>query len=224
MRRFLILKLQGPLQAWGAHTYEDFRPTMGFPSRSGLLGLLGACLGIERDDSDSLLSLARSVHFAVRVDGRFTHLSDFHTVMDARKVGGKVNPYPVVSRREYLMPVDIGAGFTVAVWEAEEAAEISLRKLVQAIARPVFTPYLGRRSCPLARPLYETEVGAASAADALALIPPVGGVIYSEEGGTELPQLRVRDQPVIVRSRQFASRHVYIHNSLAGNADVSEQS
>ena len=43
MPRFLVQKLDGPMQAWGTHTYEDFRPSNLFPTRSGLLGLLGAC-------------------------------------------------------------------------------------------------------------------------------------------------------------------------------------
>lgn len=222
MRRFLILKLQGPLQAWGGHTYEDFRPSMGFPTRSGLLGLLGACLGVRREDPGAQQALSRSIRFAVRVDGQFTHLSDFHTVSDARKVGGKVNEYPVVSRREYLMP-GTGAAFSVAIWQADNA-EVTLPHIMQAVSKPIFTPSLGRRSCPLARPLYETEVEAADAIAALASVPPTGGVIYSDEGDDSLPQLRVRDEPVIVRPRQFASRRVYIHNPTTGGADVPEQS
>jgi len=70
MPRFLILKLDGVMQGWGGHTYEDWRPTELFPTRSGLLGLLGACLGIDRQDIDRLNALAESVNFAVRVDSR----------------------------------------------------------------------------------------------------------------------------------------------------------
>ena len=48
MPRYLILKLQGPMQAWGPILFEDFRPSHLFPTRSALLGLIGACLGIDR--------------------------------------------------------------------------------------------------------------------------------------------------------------------------------
>ena len=119
------------------------------------------------------------------------------------------------------MPTSLGAGFSVAVWESEDA-EVSLAKVAAAVLRPMFTPSLGRRSCPLARPLYETEVEAVGAVAALAQVPPLGGVIYSEEGDPELPQLRLRDEPVIVRPRQFASRRVYVHNPRPGGRDVSE--
>lgn len=68
MPRYLILRLDGPMQAWGTHTFEDFRPSSHFPTRSGLLGLLGACLGIDRRDHAGQEGLAASVEFTVRVD------------------------------------------------------------------------------------------------------------------------------------------------------------
>lgn len=68
MPNYLILRLDGPMQAWGTHTFEDYRPCNSFPTRSGLLGLLGACLGIDRRDTSALNRLADSVEFTVRVD------------------------------------------------------------------------------------------------------------------------------------------------------------
>ena len=68
MPSYLILRLDGPMQAWGTHTFEDFRPSNLFPTRSGLLGLLGACLGIDRRDHAGLEQLAASVEFTVRAD------------------------------------------------------------------------------------------------------------------------------------------------------------
>ena len=70
MPRFLILRLDGPMQAWGTHTYEDFRPSNNFPTRSALLGLLGACLGLERHDVAAQTQLAGSVEFSVRLDNK----------------------------------------------------------------------------------------------------------------------------------------------------------
>jgi CRISPR system Cascade subunit CasD len=118
MPRYLILRLDGPMQAWGTHTFEDFRPSNLFPTRSGLLGLLGACLGIDRHNHAELEQLAASVEFTVRMDRTrlppnaeqpmlkaAVKLSDFHTVLAARKVDGSPNKNPVVSRREYLFDV-----------------------------------------------------------------------------------------------------------------------
>lgn len=221
MQSFLILKLAGAMQSWGGHTYEDYRPSLSFPSRSGLLGLLGACLGLRRDDKASQLALAQSVHFSVRMDNQVfppVKLTDFHTILKARKVGGKISKYPVRSWREYLCD----ASFTVAV-EIRPAAPIPLVELAQAVQRPVFTPSLGRRSCPLLRPLFEAIVEARDSLEALRLIEPQGGVIYSEEGDSSLPQLRLRDEPIIARPRQFASRRVYIHHSGQGSSHAPEQ-
>lgn len=49
MTDYLIMRLCGPMQAWGLPGFEATRSSASFPTRSGLLGLLGACLGIPRD-------------------------------------------------------------------------------------------------------------------------------------------------------------------------------
>ena len=219
MPHFLILRLDGPMQAWGTHTFEDFRPSSLYPTRSGLLGLLGACLGVERGDLAGQASLAASVEFTVRVDGQLARpgnekpvpkscikLPDFHTVMDARKVDGLANKFPVVSRREYLFD----AAFTVAVG-SRFGAIFSLDHITEGLRRPCFTPALGRRSCPLTRPLLEGQVEADSARDALVKIEPKDGLIYSESEPSDQP-VRVRDVPMHGRTRQFATRLVYLHN------------
>lgn len=218
MPTFLILRLDGPMQAWGTHTFEDFRPSNLFPTRSGLLGLLGACLGLERNDLVGQAQLAASVEFSVRVDSTLTRpgrdesvakravkLPDFHTVMDARKVDGKANKFPIVSRREYLFD----AAFTVAVGNKPDAP-IALAKIAEALRRPLYTPSLGRRSCPLARPLLEGELEAEDALAALAKTTPAGGLVYSETQASDQP-LRLRDVPLHGHKRQFGTRLVYLH-------------
>lgn len=220
MPHFLILRLDGPMQAWGTHTFEDFRPSNLFPTRSGLLGLLGACLGIDRRDHAGHEQLAASVEFAVRVDQRVRRpevenlmkkaavkLPDFHTVLAARKVDGSVNKNPVVSRREYLFD----AAFTVAVGE-KSGASVSLEAIAHALRRPCFTPTLGRRACPIARPLLECgPVDAADAKTALANTHPTGGMIYAEGEWMSDQPMQIRDVPMHGRHRQFGTRRVYVH-------------
>ncbi len=218
MPTFLILRLDGPMQAWGTHTFEDFRPSNLFPTRSGLLGLLAACLGIERNDQGGLNRLGASVEFAVRIDRQIQRseqeqatlkpgvkLPDFHTVMAARKVDGSVNKHPIVSRREYLFD----AAFTVAVGSKPDAP-ISLAALAEALRRPLYTPSLGRRACPLARPLFEGLYEAESSLAALANVRPAGGLIYSELDISGQP-VRMRDVPIPGHTRQFGTHLVYLH-------------
>ena len=220
MPSFLILRLDGPMQAWGTHTYEDFRPSNLFPTRSGLLGLLGACLGIDRRDQKTSERLAESVEFAVRVDQgamrpgndeparkESVKLPDFHTVLAARKVDGSVNQNPVVSRREYLFD----AAFTVAVGE-KPRAPVKLEAIADALRRPVYTPVLGRRSCPISRPLLDGEIfEKADAMAALVGVQPVGGIVYTEGGAVSDQPLQIRDVPIPGRHRQFGTRRVYTH-------------
>lgn len=220
MSRFLILRLDGPMQAWGTHTYEDFRPSSLFPTRSGLLGLLGACLGIDRKDHAGLDRLAASVEFAVRVDRSVLRperdkptdkesikLADFHTVLAARKVDGSANKNPIVSRREYLYD----AAFTVAVGE-KSGASVELEAIADALRKPAFTPVLGRRSCPVARPLLDGNVIESSDAKACLLgVFPYGGVIYAEGYVVSDQPMQMRDVRIHGRFRQFGTRRVYVH-------------
>ena len=211
MTQFLILRLQGVLQAWGKHTYEDYRPSEVFPTHSGLIGLLAACLGIERTQAEQLEQLGRSFIYAVRLDKRsvsMRKLTDFHTILAARKVDGSKNSNPVVSHREYLCD----AQFTVAIQLTSEASW-TLEKWKDALQRPVFTPFLGRRSCPITAPLYDNLLEAEDLVAALKQVAPHDGVIYSAWKGDSFNRLVVRDVPRYHQHRQFDTRSVYIHAS-----------
>ncbi len=218
MARYLILKLEGVLQAWGGHTFEDVRPSELFPTRSGLLGLLAACCGIPRTQGAELQALAESVLFSVRVDSRPLKMIDYHTVKNARDSYSGLKAHDTIqSWREYLQE----AKYTVAITSTEQAS-FSLDTLKQAIQKPIYTPYLGRRSCPITRPLYEIELEADHALAALALCSPKTGTIYTEEQNAlfdKKPKLLIRDVPIASRKRQFATRTVRI---LAGEPNVPE--
>lgn len=220
MPRYLILRLDGPMQAWGTHTFEDFRPSNLFPTRSGLLGLLGACLGIERRNHAALEQLDASIEFTMRADQAVLRadnakptlkaavkLPDFHTVLAARKVDGSTNKNAVMSRREYLFD----AAFTVAVGTKPELL-VTLEAIANALRYPCFTPVLGRRSCPITRPLLDgAPIEARNAKAALAMTLPVGGLIYAESDLESTQPLRIRDVPMRGHTRQFGTRQVYIH-------------
>lgn len=211
MEDLLILRLQGVMQAWGDHTFEDYRSSHLFPSRSGLVGLLAACLGIDRAALDAQERLSQSFIYAARADWRpyrAQKITDFHTVMDARKVDGSVNDYPVVSRREYLCD----AHFTLALAFLPDA-HYRLDELARAVRYPIFTPSLGRRSCPFSRPLFDSVMQATNLHTALAGIPPGRGTIYSELAAGSSSYLVARDVPGFNGRRQFTTRKVYIHAS-----------
>ncbi len=221
MSRFLILNLKGPLQAWGTHTFEDFRPSNLFPTRSGLLGLIAACVGIDRKDHEGLNQLARSVEFTVKVDRGGVKLSDYHTIIEARRANRKPKEGETVqTRREYLFD----ASFLVAIG-ARPSATISLDAILGAVQKPVYTPSLGRRSCPLSEPLFVSSQEAETGKDALNLIFGAKGVVYAENKPLKGQQcLMMRDVPMHGKTRRFGTRMVYIHAETKEVLDVSQPS
>ncbi len=231
MRPYLIFKLEGVMQAWGGHTFEDRRPSELFPTRSGLLGLLAACLGIDRRDEARQQALAESVAFTVRVDCPPLKMTDYHTVKNSRLNYASLKSAETIQTwREYLLD----AKYTVAVG-ATEGAAVSLDDIALALRKPVFTPFLGRRSCPLGRPLFEGMVEAESAKDALQSIAisrvnsddrsppdePQSLTLYTEESEASA-SLWLRDKPVTGRRRQFAVRQVNIISDHQGGSHVPE--
>lgn len=133
----LLLRLVGPLQAWGERSRFTRRETGSEPTKSGVVGLLAAALGRGRADPvEDLGGLA----FGVRVDRPGTVMADFQT---ARSLDGR-RSMPL-SMRYYLSD----AVFLAAV----EGDETFLTELDVALRDPVYPLYLGRRSCPPAEPI-----------------------------------------------------------------------
>ena len=57
MNAYLVFRLYGPLASWGMPAVGGDRPTAAQPTRSALLGLLAAGLGIKRDKEYALQAL-----------------------------------------------------------------------------------------------------------------------------------------------------------------------
>ncbi|MFD7628040.1 type I-E CRISPR-associated protein Cas5/CasD [Streptomyces sp. NPDC059851] len=133
----LVLRLAGPLQAWGSSARFARRTTETAPTKSGVIGLLAAALGRQRDADPSDLA---ELTFAVRIDQPGTRLRDFQTAHHPDT--GKSMP---VSERFYLAD----AVFVAAVAGDDDFVQA----LDTAVRAPVYLPYLGRRSCPPQGPL-----------------------------------------------------------------------
>ncbi len=128
----LLMKLAGPLQSWGDSSRFNQRKTRTEPTKSGVLGLLAAACGRRRSDPiEDLLEL----RFGVRTDQPGKLLRDFQTEIDWRT--GKSKP---LTYRYYLEDAVFVAGV--------EGPEQLIDGLYEALLRPTFPLYLGRRSCP----------------------------------------------------------------------------
>ena len=133
----LLLRLAAPLQSWGTSSRFVRRGTGRAPSKSGVIGLLAAAKGRRRTDPlEDLLSLQVGVR--VEQPGRLER--DFQT---ARSRDGSTSM--PLSYRFYLAD----AVFLAAV----EGDRALLEGLHEALRRPVFPLFLGRRSCPPAGPI-----------------------------------------------------------------------
>ena len=137
MTASLVLRLAGPLQSWGGRSRFVRRETEQAPTKSGVIGLLAAARGLRRTDD---LTEFFGLRFGVRTDQPGRLVRDFHT---ARSLdGSRVMP---LSYRYYLAD---------AVFVAVVSGDRSLLEGIDdAIRRPHFPLYLGRRSCAPAGPI-----------------------------------------------------------------------
>jgi CRISPR system Cascade subunit CasD len=142
----LLMRLEGPLQSWGDHSYWDERDSSATPTKSGIVGLIGNCMGLGRDDSE-IERLYESIRIAVRVDDPGQYMSDFQTIANTRTASGKRNPNMVISPRQYLA----NASFLVAV---DVLDEVYAKDLKDALTHPKRPPYLGRKCCIPTVPIY----------------------------------------------------------------------
>lgn len=174
MRDYLVIRLYGPLASWGEVAVGESRHSADHPSRSALLGLLGAALGIRRDDAVGQQALGDGYHFAIRLLRSGFPLRDYHTVQSPpqqRKVtyytrrqelADKQKLGTLLSAREYRCD-----SMAVVAIQATEDAPFSLQELADFLKHPTFPLYLGRKSCPLAVPLYPQIIRSETAKDAL---------------------------------------------------------
>lgn len=160
MKEYLLFRLYGPMSAWGDIAVGEQRPSHGHPSKSAIIGLLAAALGVHREEEDKHNKLNLEVSFATRVDASGEILRDYHTTQVPSQRRNKVfytrrdelaaeKLNTILSQRDYRTD----ACYTLAVWLNKESSNGALQKFEQALRQPKFVLYLGRKSCPLALPL-----------------------------------------------------------------------
>jgi len=184
MSKFLVFQVHGPMQAWGDIAVGEIRPVADHPGRSGVAGLLAAALGLTRDGSDAegYLRLAGALRIAVRADAPGTPLHDYHTT----QTPGKTTRTCFGTRRDELAHEHQNlietfrhyvqdAAFTICATFAERL-KWSLDQLAEAIRRPRFALYLGRKACPPSLPLAPRTGDFKTIEQALAEYPAFDGI------------------------------------------------
>lgn len=159
MAEYLVFQLYGPMAAWGDIAVGEYRPSFAHPSKSAIIGLMAAALGMRRDEEERQKALTEACAFAVRVDAMGIMLRDYHTaqVPPEKKGITRHTRYSelasedlntILSSRDYRCD----AAYTVAIG-LRENSKFTLQQLSDALRKPVFALYFGRKSCPPALPL-----------------------------------------------------------------------
>ena len=185
MSEFLLLTLYAPLASWGEIAVGEVRGSWDRPSRSALLGLLAAALGLTRDNQVAHDALDAGYGIAVRLDAPGTPMVDYHTAQTvAESVLKKSRPSTrkkmleagdretILSWRSYRAD----ALATVAIW-AHGQPRWSLSDLETALQRPKFTLFAGRKSNPFGLPLNPVLAKTRTLAEAFASRSPDAAAI-----------------------------------------------
>lgn len=196
----LILKTEG-LSAYGLQTFDIHRRVNHFPTRSAVLGLLGAALGITRDRHRELFELSEQLDIAVQVNQCGEKMVDYHTVQNFRSPQGKIQNGTKPTYREYWC--DSAHTFAIS------ADESVIQQLIEHVKKPVFSVFYGRKSCPLTRPLYETVLDESNPANALKSLGSDGQIFSDVAGESKVATLQVRDKTTNVH-RKYAMRTVHV--------------
>ncbi|MDF1614964.1 type I-E CRISPR-associated protein Cas5/CasD [Desulfurivibrio dismutans] len=147
----LLLRLVGPMQSWGTTSRFDQRDTGKEPSKSGVIGLIAAALGIDRENWNDLEPLTRLM-MGVRHDRPGVLKRDYQTAGCARddtiiRADGSPSKDGVVSSRFYLAD----AAFLVGL----EGNDCRLFEKVQiALRNPCWPLALGRKSYVPSEPVW----------------------------------------------------------------------
>lgn len=197
MKDYLLFQLYAPLQSWGDVAVGEVRSDARTPTKSAVLGLLGAALGVRREEEEMHWRMAEAYWIAVRQDAAGIPLRDFHTVQtaSARKgrtyrcrgdlLGGMLDSdeslNTIVTYRDYTAD----ASSSVCLWASADDPPFALSAMADALKKPGFSPYLGRKSCPPGLPFAPLLVEAESVQAAFSMYPMDGKVAEALPGGSE---------------------------------------
>ena len=210
----LLLRLQGPMQAWGVQSRFGVRDTAREPSKSGVIGLLCAALG--RDRTESVEDLAE-LRMGIRVDKAGSVQMDFHTANEVLKAGGGIKNTEI-SRRYYLAD----AAFLVGL---ESDGFALLKELHAALQNPKWMLFLGRKAFVPSPPVYLPE-GLRLEEDMITAFRKYPWLSEDEKAykkvrrqangqirlmlENETGEILINDHPISFAERQFAPRRVHV--------------
>lgn len=153
--KYLRLTFNGVMQHYSPPKYVVIAPSSTYyrtercPTKSAIVGLIGASFGFDRD-SQRLVELLKKIDCKYSVARTGTVIVDFQTVRPIgnekfRKVDGGSSTDAIIKRVEYLQNYvfDVYVG----------ADDDTLKDIYGALTNPVYHQYFGKRSCVPSEPI-----------------------------------------------------------------------
>lgn len=162
MPEAVVFTLFAPIAAMGDVAVGERRAGFDRPARSAVLGLVAAALGLDRGDEAAHAALDGTYLLAARVLSRGALLQDYHTVQ-APPASRK---HRWTTRRAALdrPSHELGTLISLRDYRTAPLVDIALvardgadprfapERIAQALARPAYTLFFGRKACPLGLP------------------------------------------------------------------------
>lgn len=142
----LLLCLVGPMQSWGTTSRFDQRDTGKEPSKSGVVGLLAAALGIDRENWGNLEPLTQ-LSIGIRHDRPGVPKRDYQTAQHIISADRSKIHETAVTTRDYLAD----AAFLVGLEHDDRSL---LERIHAALRDPVWPLALGRKSYVPSEPIW----------------------------------------------------------------------
>jgi CRISPR system Cascade subunit CasD len=147
---YLALLLDSPMQSWGFASRFQRRTTGLHPTKSGVIGLICAAMGLPKgspEEQEALPKLAKLTMTSIAMPRyHVRRMEDFHTVLNTRRASSKMNDDPVVTRRQYLQDARFGV---ILAGDRD-----LLERVAAALQNPVWGVWFGRKNCIPAEPIY----------------------------------------------------------------------
>jgi CRISPR system Cascade subunit CasD len=200
MSEHLVFLLCAPLAAMGGVAVGERRAGFDRPGKSAILGLVAAGLGLDRSDEAAHAALGEGYSLGLGEIKSGRLLVDYHTTQTPPRRRDRRFP----TRRSELRVDDLNTllslreyradpAYLVVIWP-RAAPQWSLGHLADALMRPHFVLYFGRKACPLGLPLDPRVVEAENARAAIDAYVKT----RTQEQARFLQDLRVDDWPSLL--------------------------
>lgn len=220
----LTLLLDGPMQSWGFSSRFQRRATARYPTKSAVIGILAAAMGIDKYALSEAVHIAhlsqlkmtavvlpkQNVHYDKEIEPRI--IEDYHTVMGTSTADRKESD-PVQTYRQYLLDARFGV---MLVGDSSVLA-----RAADAIQNPCWGVWFGRKCCIPAAPLFVSLLSDSTASwkillERVGMKPdlPLESFMHIEEVDEFAEGVdTISDQPITFSAPNVhAPRRIHVHH------------